>query len=159
MALKPQPRWKQNFRIVASLALAAVITVMLLEVIRDRKQVREVEAPVPGATMIGELTKRSTTEHEPSYNTGNFTVINDSTGFGDVVLVLTLWNYGDAPDSFALQPGEYWKVEKTVAQNWHGHLLLWKLPEDPTPTPMPTTDQLGDPCTLSFVTCPATTTP
>ena len=154
MALKPQPRWKQNFRIVASLALAAVITVMLLEVIRDRKQVREVEAPVPGATMIGELTKRSTTEHEPSYNTGNFTVINDSTGFGDVVLVLTLWNYGDAPDSFAR-----WRYEpKTVAQTGMAIYPL-KLPEDPTPTPMPTTDQLGDPCTLSFVTCPATTTP
>lgn len=159
MTLKPvQYRWKRNLRIVGSLALLALVATILLGIRSRMNKTWEMEPPIPGATMIGELQERKS-DPSANWNTGNYTLLNDGKqGLDDIVLVLMLWNYGDAPDSFALKPGESWQVEKTVAQNWHGHLILWQLPPDSTPTPMPTI-QLGDPCTLSFVTCPATATP
>ncbi len=159
MKLQPQYRWKRNLKKLGALALIPLVVTTLLLTRNVTNKPEVLEPPYPGATLIGELTERDSSEQEQSYNTGNYTLLNDGKqGFDDIVLVLALWNYGDAPDSFALKPGESWKVEKTIAQNWHGRLILWQMPPDPTPTPMPTI-QLGDPCTLSFITCPETPVP
>lgn len=137
---------------------AIVLTVSLALYHYTTRQVVELVPPYPGATFIGELEARADNP-AASWNTGNYTMVNDGRqGFDKIVMVLLLWNYGDTPDAMDLKPGESWQVEKTIAQNWDGRLILWQLPPDPVSTAMPTM-QLGDPCTLSFVTCPGTPTP
>lgn len=153
-----QPRWKRNLKKLGTLALIPLVVTILLLTRNVTNKPEVLEPPFPGAVMLGELQERKS-DQSASYNTGNYTLLNDGKqGLDDVVLVLMLWNYGDAPNSFALKPGEYWLVEKTYVQNVDGELILWQLPPDPPPMPMPTS-QLGDPCTLSFVTCPETPVP
>lgn len=94
---------------------------------------------------------------ETGYPTGNYHMFDDGKS-GTGILVRITWDLGGVADAWLLQNGDSWLVEKTYVQNVDGELILWQLPPDPTPTPMPTV-QLGDPCTLSFVECPATSVP
>lgn len=151
--------FKQVTTAFAVIPVSAIVLTLAVALYHfTTRQVVELVPPYPGATFIGEL-EAQTDNPSASWNTGNYTLVNDGKrGFDKIVMVLLLWNYGDTPNAMALKPGESWQVEKTIAQNWNGHLILWQLPPDSTPTPMPT-NQLGDPCTLSFVTCPETPTP